>query len=131
MTHGGIGFNDDFNYAIAILEAPLLAAVGTADLALTAVNEVVASLQEQDEDTRTDAGDRVEEARDRLTKLQKTLLSELSELSAISARINTDRLRRTTEGEESANPSYNQLVERGEAALERIQQNPRIEEDNQ
>ena len=37
------------------LKAPLLAAVGAADLALATVNEIVASLRERAEEARTDA----------------------------------------------------------------------------
>ena len=37
------------------LKAPLLAAVGAADLALATVNEIVATLRERAEEARTDA----------------------------------------------------------------------------
>ena len=37
------------------LKAPLLAAVGAADLALATVNEIVANLRERAEEARTDA----------------------------------------------------------------------------
>ena len=37
------------------LKAPLLAAVGAADLALATVNEIVAALRERAEEARTDA----------------------------------------------------------------------------
>ena len=48
------------------LKAPLLAAVGAADLALATVNEIVASLRERAEEARTDATSRGEEALTRL-----------------------------------------------------------------
>jgi len=43
------------------LKAPLLAAVGAADLALATVNEIVATLRERAEEARTDANTRVGE----------------------------------------------------------------------
>ena len=43
------------------LKAPLLAAVGAADLALERVNEIVATLRERAGEARTDAETRVEE----------------------------------------------------------------------
>ena len=55
------------------LKAPLLAAVGAADLALERVNEIVATLLERAGEARTDAEARVEESRARLTKLQEDL----------------------------------------------------------
>ena len=54
-------------------KAPLLAAVGAADLALERVNEIVATLRERAGEARTDAEARVEESRARLTKLQEDL----------------------------------------------------------
>ena len=55
------------------LKAPLLAAVGAADLALERVNEIVATLRERAEEARTDASDRVEETRGRIAKLREEL----------------------------------------------------------
>ena len=54
------------------LKAPLLAAVGAADLALATVNEIVASLRERAEEARTDASTRVEERRARLPSCRKS-----------------------------------------------------------
>ena len=62
------------------LKAPLLAAVGAADLALERVNEIVAALRERAEEARTDANTRVEESRARLTKLQEDLPANIGEL---------------------------------------------------
>ena len=45
------------------LKAPLLAAVGAADLALATVNEIVATLRERAEEARTEPSTRVEERR--------------------------------------------------------------------
>ena len=104
------------------LKAPLLAAVGAADLALERVNEIVAALRERAEEARTDANTRVEESRARLTKLQEDLPANIGELRE---RISTDELRRAAEGyADAATSTYNKLVERGEAALERLRSQP-------
>ena len=62
------------------LKAPLLAAVGAADLALATVNEIVAALRERAEEARTDAEARVEGARAGFTKLQEELPSQVDEI---------------------------------------------------
>src|SRR5919205_325434 len=91
------------------LKAPLLAAVGAADLALERVNEIVAALRERAGEARTDANARVEESRARLTRLQ-------------------EELRKFAENyADAAQSTYNKLVERGEAALERLRSQPAIE----
>ncbi len=108
------------------LKAPLLAAVGAADLALATVNEIVASLRERAEEARTDATTRVEERRAQLTKLQEELPTQVTELRE---KLSSDELRKAAEGyAEAATAQYNKLVERGEAALERIRQQPAIED---
>jgi heparin binding hemagglutinin HbhA len=107
------------------LKAPLLAAVGAADLALATVNEIVASLRERAEDARSDANARVEEGRARLTKLQEELPSQVDELRE---KLSTDELRKAAESyAENATDTYKKLVERGEAALERLRNQPAIE----
>src|SRR6478672_13893231 len=108
------------------LKAPLLAAVGAADLALERVNEIVATLRERAGDARTDTQARVEESRARLTKLQEDLPTQFGELRD---RLTSDELRRVAESyAEAAQTRYNSLVERGEAALERLRSQPAIEE---
>ena len=108
------------------LKAPLLAAVGAADLALATVNEIVATLRERAEDARTDASTRVDEARANLTKLQEELPTQVTE---IRERLNSDELRKAAEGyADAATATYNKLVERGEAALERLRTQPALEE---
>jgi heparin binding hemagglutinin HbhA len=108
------------------LKAPLLAAVGAADLALATVNEIVATLRERAEGARTDAEARVEGARANLNKLQEDLPSQVGE---IRERLNGDELRKAAEGyAESATATYNKLVERGEEALTRLRNQPAIEE---
>ena len=108
------------------LKAPLLAAVGAADLALATVNEIVASLRERAEEARTDANAALEERRARLTKLQEDLPTQFGELRE---RLTTDELRKAAEGyADAANTTYNKLVERGEAALERLRSQPEFED---
>ena len=108
------------------LKAPLLAAVGAADLALERVNEIVATLRERAGDARTDAEARVEETRARVTKLQEELPTQFGDLRE---RLTSDELRKFAETyAEAAQSSYNKLVERGEAALERLRSQPALEE---
>ena len=108
------------------LKAPLLAAVGAADLALATVNEIVASLRERAEEARTDATARVEERRAQLTKLQEELPSQVGELRE---KLSSDELRKAAEGyAEAATAHYNKLVERGEEALTRLRSQPAIED---
>src|SRR5271166_2539657 len=95
------------NTTIDDLKAPLLAALGAADLALATVNDLLTELRERAEETRTDTRSRVEESRARLRELRE--------------RFTTEELRSAAEGYvEAATSRYNELVERGEAALERL-----------
>ena len=108
------------------LKAPLLAAVGAADLALATVNEIVATLRERAEGARTDAGARVDEVRANLTKLQEDLPSQVTE---VRERLNSDELRKAAETyAEAATATYNKLVERGEVAIEKLRSQPALEE---
>jgi len=108
------------------LKAPLLAAVGAADLALERVNEIVATLRERAGEARTDAEARVEESRARLTKAREDLPTQFGDLRE---RLNSDELRKFAESyADAAQTTYNRLVERGEAALERLRTQPAIEE---
>jgi heparin binding hemagglutinin HbhA len=108
------------------LKAPLLAAVGAADLALERVNEIVATLRERAGDARTDAEARVGETRARVNKLQEELPSQFGDLRD---KLNSDELRKFAETyAETAQSTYNKLIERGEAALERIRNTPALEE---
>ena len=106
------------------LKAPLLAAVGAADLALERVNEIVATLRERAGEARTDAETRVRgDAVPALTKLQEDLPTQFGELRD---RLTCDELRKVAESyAEAAQTTYNKLVERGEAALERLRNQPR------
>ena len=108
------------------LKAPLLAAVGAADLALERVNEIVAALRERADDARSDAETRVGETRARVTKLQEELPTQFGDLRE---RLSSDELRKFAETyAEAAQTSYNKLVERGEAALERLRSQPALED---
>ena len=109
---------DNNNPSIEDLKAPLLAALGAADLALATVNDLLGELRERAEETRTDTRSRVEESRARLTKLQEDLPEQLRDLRD---RFTADELRSAAEGYvEAATSRYAELVERGEAALERL-----------
>ena len=100
------------------LRAPLLAALGAADLALATVNDLIATLRERAEETRTETRSRVEERRARLSKLQEDLPEQLTELRE---RFTPEELRKAAEGYvDAATNRYNELVERGEAALDRL-----------
>jgi heparin binding hemagglutinin HbhA len=108
------------------LKAPLLAAVGAADLARERVNEIVAALRERAGDARTDASGRVEETRDRIAKLREDLPQRAEEFRG---RLTADELREAAEGyREQVTDLYNELIERGEAALERLRSQPGFEE---
>jgi heparin binding hemagglutinin HbhA len=108
------------------LKAPLLAAVGAADLALERVNEIVATLRERAGEARTDTQARVEGSRARITKLQEDLPTQFEELRG---RLTSEELRKVAESyAEAAQTRYNKLVERGELALERIRNTPALEE---
>jgi heparin binding hemagglutinin HbhA len=114
------------NPNIEDLRAPLLAALGAADLALATVNDLIADLRERAEETRTDTRSRVEESRARLTRLQENLPEQLRELRE---RFTSEELRKAAEGYlDAATNRYNELVERGEAALDRIRSQSAFED---
>ena len=108
------------------LKAPLLAAVGAADLALERVNEIVAALRDRAGDARSDAEARVGESRARITKLQEDLPNQFGDLRD---RLSSEELRKFAETyAENAQTTYNKLIERGEVALERLRNQPALEE---
>jgi heparin binding hemagglutinin HbhA len=108
------------------LKAPLFAAVGAADLALERVNEIVLALRDRAEEARTDATEAVGETRGRIAKLQEDLPERAQE---IRGRLSGDELRKAAEGyRDQATELYNTLIERGEAALERLRSQPGFEE---
>jgi heparin binding hemagglutinin HbhA len=104
------------------LKAPLLAAVGAADLALATVNEIVITLRERAEV----AGDRMDDRRAALTRLQEELPKRTEELRG---RLTTEELRKAADDFlVDATETYNNLVARGEAALERLKGQPEFKE---
>jgi heparin binding hemagglutinin HbhA len=108
------------------LKTPLLAAVGAADLALETVNELVDTLREQAGEARTTARSRADKTRERLTKLQEDLPRRTEELRE---RLTSDELRKFAEDYlDQVQSTYQNLVERGEAALERLRNQPAIEQ---
>jgi heparin binding hemagglutinin HbhA len=108
------------------LRAPLLAALGAADLALATVNDLIANLRERAEETRAETRTRVEERRARLTKFQEDLPEQFTELRD---KFTTEELRKAAEGYlEAATNRYNELVERGEAALQRLRSQTAFED---
>jgi heparin binding hemagglutinin HbhA len=114
------------NPTVEDLKAPLLAAVGAADLALERVNEIVATLRERAGEARTDAGSRVDETRGRIAKLREDLPQRAEEFRG---RLSGDELREAAEGyRDQVTELYNELIERGEAALERLRSQPGFEE---
>lgn len=106
------------NTNIEDLRAPLLAALGAADLALATVNDLIAGLRERAEETRAETRTRVEERRARLSNLREDLPEQFTELRD---KFTSDELRKAAEGYlDAATNRYNELVERGEAALQRL-----------
>jgi heparin binding hemagglutinin HbhA len=117
------------NQNIDDLRAPLLAALGAADLALATVNDLIVDLRERAEETRTETRSRVEDRRARLSKLQDDLPDRLTELRD---KFTPEELRKAAEGYlEAATSRYNELVERGEAALDRIRSQSAFEDASQ
>jgi heparin binding hemagglutinin HbhA len=106
------------NPTIEELRAPLLAAIGAADLALATMNDLITNMRERAGEARGDASSRVEESRARLNKLQEELPEQFAELRE---KFTADELRKAAEGYvEAATGRYNDLVQRGESALERF-----------
>ena len=104
------------------LKAPLLAAVGAADLALATVNEILNTLRERAEV----AGDRMDDRRAALTRLQEELPKRTEELRG---KLTSEELRKAAdEFFVDATETYNTLVARGEAALERLKGQPEFKE---
>jgi heparin binding hemagglutinin HbhA len=108
------------------LKAPLFAAVGAADLALERVNEIVATLREQAGEARARSSARAQERRAALTRLQEDLPTQFDELRD---KLSSEELRKVAESyADAAQSTYNKLIERGEAALERLRTAPALEE---
>jgi DNA-binding transcriptional MerR regulator len=93
------------------LKDPLLAAVGAVDLALEELNEIIDAVRERSEEARSDASTRAEETRERLTQRREETRERLTK--------RREELREQLSGEE-LRKAYESLVERGEAAMERL-----------
>src|SRR5260370_20445771 len=106
--------------------SPWLAACAARSPGLATVNDLIGNLRERAEETRTETRSRVEERRARLTKLQEDLPEQFTELRE---RFTADELRKAAEGYlEAATSRYNELVERGEAALDRLRSQSAFED---
>jgi heparin binding hemagglutinin HbhA len=114
------------NPTVEELKAPLLAALGAADLALATVTDLVTNMRDRAEEARGDATSRVEESRARWSKRREELPEQFAELRE---KFTGDELRKAAEGYlEAATSRYNELVERGETALERLRSQPAFED---
>ena len=106
------------------LKAPLLAAVGAADLALERVNEIVSTLRE-----RAERGPhrRRGARRGEPCPPHQAAGGPADACGGLRERLTSDELRKVAESYAEAAPSrYNKLVERGEAALERLRTPARV-----
>ena len=126
------------------VKTSLYAAVGAGDVVVQAVADVVAQVRSRAESTQGDVEERVGGAKERIAGLQEEvtegvenlrdrlagLPSELpEELAELREKFTADELRKVAEEyADAAQSTYNKLVERGEAALERLRNQPAIEE---
>lgn len=112
----------DNTNTIEDLKAPLLAAVGAADLALETFNEILNTLRERAEGT----GDRIDDRRAALTRLQERLPKRTGELRG---KLTSDELRKAAEEfRVDAAETYSNLIARGEAVLERLMGQPEFKQ---
>lgn len=130
------------------LANPFYAAVGAGDLAVAQFNDIVAQLRERTgsvsetaqsrlTETRSAAETRFEkavedakagfeEAKTRINSLPEELPGEIEELRT---KFTPDELRKIAEGYlEAATEFYNSLAERGEEAVDRLRQQPVVQE---
>ncbi|MGX6508565.1 heparin-binding hemagglutinin [Rhodococcus sp. SJ-2] len=128
----------------AALRTSLYAAVGAGDAVVQAVADVVAQVRERAENTQTDVNGRVETARERiasvpadLTETIESLRARLSELPSelpeeiadLRERFSSEELRRVAEAYlKVASDLYSAFAERGEETIERLRQQPAVEE---
>ena len=118
------------------IKTPFYAAVGTGDLVVQAVADVVSQVRARAENTNTDVSGRIDEARERWANLPTEVLegveqlrerlaalpSELpEELAELRERFTPEELRKVAEAYlKVASDLYVALAERGEEAVERI-----------
>lgn len=97
---------------------PLLAAVGAVSLALATINDLVISLRDRAEEARTGALSRVEARFAHLAKLQEDLPEQVT---GLRDKLTTEEVRKAVESYLEATTSrYNELVERGQAAMQSL-----------
>ncbi|SIR92766.1 heparin-binding hemagglutinin [Williamsia sterculiae] len=112
---------------------PLYAAVGAGDLALKQVNEVINQLRERTEAAAGSAQARIEETRGRIGETRSRIESLPEEVPAnieeLRSRFTPEELRKVAEAYiEVATDIYNSLAERGEETVERLRQQPAVQE---
>ncbi len=108
------------------LATPLYAVVGAGDLALTQLNEAVASLRERTEAATEDAQARFEKAKVRFNELPEEVPASLEELKG---KFTADEVKEQVDAYVAlATTFYNGLAERGEEALDRLRTQPLVAE---
>lgn len=108
------------------LANPLYAVVGAGDLAFKQITGTIDSLRERTEEATGTVQTRIEETRTRLTALPEEVPSTIEELRT---KYTTDELRKIAEGYlDAATDWYNTLAERGEETVERLRQQPAVQE---
>ncbi|MYR07036.1 heparin-binding hemagglutinin [Gordonia sp. SID5947] len=119
------------------LANPIYAAVGAGDYVVTQFNGIISQLRERTEsasesaqarfeETRGTAQARFEETKNRINALPEDVPAGIEELRG---KISSEELRKTAEGYlESATDFYNSLAERGEETVERLRQQPVVQE---
>ncbi|GAC70139.1 putative heparin-binding hemagglutinin [Gordonia soli NBRC 108243] len=102
------------------------AAVGAGDLLLQQFNEIIAQLRERTEAATGNAQARIDETRQRLNALPEEVPANLEEFRG---RLNSEELRKLADGYvEQATEFYTSLTTRGEEAVERLRQQPLVQE---
>jgi heparin binding hemagglutinin HbhA len=108
------------------LPNPVYAAVGAGDLVLAQFNDVVSQLRERTETATETAQARLDETRQRLNALPDEVPANIEELRG---KLNSEELRKIADGYvEAATGFYTSLTERGEEAVERLRQQPVVQE---
>ncbi len=108
------------------LANPLYAVVGVGDLAFKQITETIDSLRERTEEASDTVQTRLTETRTRLTALPDEVPSTIEELRT---KYTPEELRKIAEGYlDLATDWYNNLAERGEETVERLRQQPAVQE---
>lgn len=108
------------------LASPFYAVVGAGDLAVKQVTDAVTQLRERTEAAGENAQARIDETRARLNNLPDEVPATIDELRG---KLNADEIRKIADSYlESATDFYNSLAERGEETIERLRQQPLVQE---